>query len=65
MLEVEVGRLFEECAEEIFSEVKKTEDVGVDGPQAEIAARGEDSANFYGFAEFVKEMLVKFGWTKR
>lgn len=60
MLGVEVGRLFEQCVEEIFSEVKKTEDVG---PQA---ARGEDSANhIYGFAEFVKEMLVKFGWTKR
>ncbi|KAF8345619.1 hypothetical protein F5887DRAFT_1282543 [Amanita rubescens] len=67
MLEVEVGRLFEECADEIFSEVKKTEDVGGDGAQAEVGARGsgEDSANFYGFAEFVKEMLTKFGWTKR
>ncbi len=56
MLEMEVGRLFEECTEEIFSELKKTEDVGGNGVQAEAA---EDSANFYGFAEFVKEMLAK------
>lgn len=53
MLDVEIERLFEECAEEIFNEVRKAPG-GVE-QQVEVA---------YGFGDFVRETLAKFGWIK-
>ena len=54
MLEVEIERLFEECTEEIFSEVRKAPG-GVEEQVEEVA---------YGFGNFVRETLAKFGWIK-
>lgn len=53
MLDVEIERLFEECAEEIFNEVRKAPG----GVEQQVEAA-------YGFGDFVRETLAKFGWIK-
>lgn len=56
MLEVEIERLFEECTEEIFSEARNLKAPGGVEEQVEEVA--------YGFGDFVRETLAKFGCIK-